>query len=237
MDQAIGRNDAEALSALLADEPRLTGTPIPVGQDWGEEQWLALHRAAEGGAGVLVGLLLEAGASVDARTRFRTPMHGRETALILAARSGHDGVAKLLLDHHADADLLDANHRSALSHAAEAGHTAIVKRLLGVGSAVDPVDDAGRTPLHWAIQGGHVEAAMDLIDAGADPNHRCPKEPKGYTPLHRCFSINRPEMRRVVDQLVAAGADHTLRDPRFNRTATELREGASMGPEGRPPRG
>lgn len=222
MDQAIQAGDEAALRLLLEAEPRLTGTPIPVPRDWGEEMWLGLHRASQGGSADLVELLLNAGASIDARTRFRTPMHGRETPLILAARFGHDDVAKLLLDRHADVDLLDANHRSALSHASAAGHAALARRLVGFGSAVDPVDDADRTPLHWAIQGGHVEVAMDLIDAGADPNHRCPKEPLGYTPLHRCFSINRPEMRHVVDQLVAAGADQTLRDPRHSKTAEEL---------------
>ena len=223
MDQAIEADDASALADLLRAEPRLTGTPIPVKRDWGEEMWLGLHRAAEQGGLGLVRLLLDRGASIDARTRFRTPMHGRETPLILASRFGRADVAKLLLDRHAGVDLLDANHRSALSHAAEAGHTPIVERLIGFGAAVDPVDDSGRTPLHWAIAGGHVEIAIELIEAGADPNHLCPKEPMGYTPLHRCFSVNRPEMRHVVDHLVAAGADQTLRDPRHGKTASELR--------------
>eukprot|EP00752_Nemacystus_decipiens_P014045 g12481.t1 len=170
----------------------------------------------------LVQLLLDAGASVDARTRFRTPMHGRETALIIASRCGHADVVKQLLDCHAEVELLDANHRSALSGATEAGHAPIVDWLIGYGAAIDPVDDSGRTPLHWAIAGGHTGVAIALIDAGADPNHLCPKEPLGYTPLHRCFSVNQPEMRHIVDRLVAAGADQTLCDPRHGKTASEL---------------
>lgn len=221
MDQAIEHGDVAALSALLDNEPRLTGTPIPVNRDWGEEMWLGLHRAAEVGHVALVELLLDHGASIDARTRFRTPMHGRATALILAAAQGHDAVTKLLLDRHAAIDLLDANHQSALGFAAEKGHVAIVTRLVGSGCAVDPVDDQGRTPLHWAIEGGHVNAALMLIDAGADVNHQCPKEPGGFTPLHRCTTVG-TAMDVVVDRLTQAGADATLRDPRFGKIAGEL---------------
>lgn len=221
MDQAIERGDVAGLAALLSDEPRLTGTPIPVKRDWGEEMWLGLHRAAERGAVGLVELLLDHGASIDARTRFRTPMHGRATALILASAQGYGAVVKLLIDRHAAVDLLDANHRSALGFAAEVGHTVVVQRLLGVGCAVDPVDDSGRTPLHWAIAGCHVDAALMLIDAGAQVDHQCPKEPGGFTPLHRC-AVAGSAMDLVVDRLRGAGADPTLRDPRFGKTAAEL---------------
>ena len=221
MDQAIERGDAAALQALLQAEPRLTGTPIPVPRDWGEEMWLGLHRAAERGSEALAGLLLDAGASIDARTRFRTPMHGRETPLILAGRYGHDAVTELLLKRHADVGLLDANHRSALSHAAEAGHASIVERLVGTGCEVDPVDDSGRTPLHWAIAGGHVDVALRLIEAGAGVDHLCPKEPAGYTPLHRCASVGEA-LNPVADRLRLAGADTTLRDPRHGKSAADL---------------
>ena len=221
MDQAIGRGDEAALAGLLNREPRLTGTPIPVKRDWGEEMWLGLHRAAEAGAAGLVRLLLDAGASVDARTRFRTPMHGRSTPLILASRCGHGEVVALLMQRHAEADLLDANHRSALSYAAEVGHGEIVDRLTGVGCAVDPVDDQGRTPLHWAIAGGHAGVALALIGAGADVDHLCPKEPAGYTPLHRC-AIAGQAMDTVAERLRQAGADTTLRDPRLGKSADEL---------------
>lgn len=221
MDQAIGRGDAAALEALLSAESRLTGTPIPVRRDWGEEMWLGLHRAAEQGDAALVGLFLDHGASTDARTRFRTPMHGRETPMIIASRCGHGGIVKLLMDRHADLDLLDANHRSALSHAAQSGDKAVVACLLGAGCAVDPVDDQGRTPLHSAIAGGHVGCAFALIEAGSAVDHLCPKEPAGYTPLHRCASMG-GAMDGVAQRLRQAGADAALRDPRFGKTAAEL---------------
>lgn len=222
MDQAIERGDESVLAGLLTAEPRLTGTPIPVKREWGEEMWLGLHRAAERGGLALVALLLDAGASVDARTRFRTPMHGRETALMLASRQGHEAVVGLLMEGLAAVDLLDANHRSALSHAAEVGHTSVVARLIGVDCALDGVDDQGRTPLHWAIAGGHTASAIVLIEAGADMDHRCPKEPAGYTPLHRCASVGQA-MDAVADRLRQAGADMTLKDPRFNQTADDLK--------------
>jgi len=221
MDQAIQGGDEAVLAALLDAEPRLTGTPIPVERDWGEEMWLGLHRAAAIGGVGMVGLLLEAGASIDARTRFRTPMHGRETALLIASRCGHDQIVDQLLGRHADAGLLDANHRSALSHAAEAGSVEVIERLIDAGAEVDAVDDQQRTPLHWAIAGGHTDPALALIDGGADVDHACPKEPGGFTPLHRCASAG-GAMARVAEQLKEAGADTTLRDPRFGKTAQEL---------------
>lgn len=221
LDQAIGHGDAAAVGALLAAEPRLTGTPIPVDRAWGEEMWLGLHRAAELGRHDCAGLLLGAGASVDARTRFRTPMHARETALLIASYCGHLPLVELLLDHHASIDLLDATHRSALSHAVGSGHLSIVKRLITCHAERDTADDQQRTPLHWAIQGGRVEIALALIDAGVEVNHACPKEPNGYTPLHRCASVGE-SIRPVFERLVAAGADRSLRDPRHGLTADEL---------------
>ena len=94
--------------------------------------------------------------------------------------------------------------------------------MLGVGCAVDPVDDSGRTPLHWAIAGGHAAVALALIKAGAEINHRCPKEPAGFTPLHRCATAG-TAMDEVAEQLKQAGADTTLRDPRHEKTAADLR--------------
>lgn len=206
LDRAIDAGDADTARALLADEPRLTGTAIPVERDWGEEVWLALHRAADTGQAELVALLLEAGASVDARTRFRTPMHARRTPLMLASAAGHEAVVRLLLERGADASLLDADHRSALSLAARAGHLAVVRRLIEAGAPLDPVDDQQRTPLHAAIAAGHPEAAMALIDAGADVDHRCPKEPSAATPLARCAAKGEA-MDAVAQRLTEAGAD------------------------------
>lgn len=209
VDAAIRAGDEPALRSLLSAEPRLTGTPIPVPRDWGEEMWLALHRAAEQGDDRLVSALIEHDASIDGRTRFRTPMHGRETPLLIASRQGHEAVVQLLLKHHADKSLLDATHRSALSHAAGQGHVGVVRLLIDAHAALDPVDDQQRTPLHWAIQGGHRDAAIALIEAGADVNHRCPKEPAGLTPLKRCQSKGEA-MQAVADRLAQAGADTAI---------------------------
>lgn len=221
LDQAIRSGDDAAVKDLLAHEPRLTGTPIPVARDWGEEMWLGLHVAVQAGHAGITAQLLDAGATPDARTRFRTPMHGRQTALMLAVCQRHADVAGLLLQRGADAELLDANHRSALSYAAEHGGDEVLGLLLERGVPVDPVDDQDRTPLHWAIAQGRADTAIALIEAGADVDHTCPKEPAGYTPLHRCASAGHA-MDRVAQRLHQAGADTTLADPRFGRTAQML---------------
>lgn len=222
LELAIHENETQTVRSLIDQEPRLTGTPIPVQRDWGEEMWLGLHLAAEAGRAEIARLLLDANASVDARTRFRTPMHARQTALMLASAVGHAEIVKQLLAAQADVSLLDANHRSPLSMAAEAGHSSIIAQLIDAHAPIDPVDDQQRTPLHWAIAGGHVDAALALIDAGADLDHRCPKEPAGFTPLHRATALGEP-LHKIVDKLINAGADTTLRDPRHGKTASELK--------------
>lgn len=211
MDQVITAGDVSELASLLSHEPRLTGTPIPVPREWGEEMWLALHRAVEQGKSGMVNLLLDSAASIDSRTRFRTPMHARETPLMIASRCGHETIVKDLIDRHAALDLLDANHCSALSHAAQKGHDTIVRRLLDAGCRVDTVDDQGRTPLHSSIAGGHVASALLLIEAGSDLGHRCPKEPAGTTPLHRCRSIG-GKMDQVASYILDRQQNQPLSD-------------------------
>lgn len=220
-DRAIQQGDTAALLELLQNEPRLTGTAIPVQRDWGEEIWLPLHRACSLDRLEAAALLLQADASVDARTRFRTPMHARQTPLMLAAAGGFACIVELLLQHRADVHLIDANDRSALSHAAAAGHTQIIRRLIAAHAELDPVDEQHRTPLHSAIANGRVAAALALIEAGADPNHTCPKEPAGYTPLHRCASAG-PTTDAIRDGLLQSGADPSLRDPRNQKTYLDL---------------
>ncbi len=111
-----------------------------------------------------------------------------DTALIIAARLGHQDVVAYLLEHGADPALANPHGDSPLAVAAEQGHAKIVSLILAKG--VDP--DEGRqstpsftgsalvgmkaeehnTPLMKAAQGGHINAVRVLLDAKSDPNIR-----------------------------------------------------------------
>lgn len=224
---AAAAGDGSSIDALLADRPGLVSVYVTEPRDWGDEMWLAIHHAAEHGRVEAARKLLDAGASADSRTRFRTPMHARETAVLIAARHGHAALLKLLLDRHGQVEVRDALHQSPLTHAAGNGHAEAVELLIDRGAMLDAEDDQQRTPLHHAIRGGHLEVAHRLILAGADTNHRCPKEPAGYTPLHRCVSAGEA-MRGVARLLVERGADTAAADPRYGKTAADLAADANL---------
>lgn len=224
---AVRGADRAVVEQLLAQWPELVNVYVSEPRDWGEEYWLALHYAAAVGDVSVARRLLDAGASPDSRTRFRTPMHARESAVLIACKHGHAELVRLLLDRHGQFEVRDSNHISALSHAAAIGSEQIVDILLGRGAMVDPVDDQQRTPLHHAIRGGHAEVARQLIAAGADVNHLCPKEPGGYTPLHRCVTAGEA-MVDVARLLLERGAERDAADPRFGKTARDLAVDAGL---------
>ncbi|MEM9020000.1 MAG: ankyrin repeat domain-containing protein [Planctomycetota bacterium] len=224
---SVREADAAAVGEMLLRRPGLANVYVLELCDWGEEYWLALHHAAVVGEVQVARLLLDAGASPDSRTRFRTPMHARESAVLIAVKHGRVDLVRLLLDRNGQFEVRDANHVSALSHAAAIGSEPIIEMLLGRGAMTDPIDDQQRTPLHHAIRGAHTGAAKQLVRAGADVNHLCLKEPTGYTPLHRCVSVGQ-DMIGVARLLLERGADVQAADPRHGKTARDLAEAAGL---------
>jgi len=95
------------------------------------------------------------------------------TPLAWAARNGHEGVVKILLERNVDPDRADKNNLAPLGWACIKGHEGVVKLLLERES-VDPnrpdVDD--RTPLVCAATEGHEGVVKLLLERGdVDPNH------------------------------------------------------------------
>ena len=114
------------------------------------------------------------------------------TPLMWAAKHGHQGVVKLLLQQkHTQPDMSDAKYgRTALSWAAESGHEGVVKLFCGrlfAGSGSisrrwgktpqvmgalfgrkyvnsDRPDNGGRTPLSWAAGSGHGGVVKLLLE-------------------------------------------------------------------------
>ena len=151
--------DLASVRALLSD-----GADVNAPQGDG---MTALHWAARAANADLAGLLLEAGADVDAATRI-----GAYTPLHLASEVGGSDVVGLLLEAGAEqtATTADVGGATPLHLAAGAGEADAVRLLLEHGGDAD-VREArwGQTPLMYAAARGREAAARALLEGGADP--------------------------------------------------------------------
>ena len=140
---------------------------------------------------ILVKLLLEEGADVDATDRDgHSPLYvalmARNTRVaqeLVAAGAQFDPSALLrelalndvgdrdaigfLLAHGADINQTDANGDSALHLAVSRGYRVVVKYLIKAGADVNAVNGAGATPLAIALEGGSPEIIDMLQRNGA----------------------------------------------------------------------
>ncbi|KAK7074366.1 hypothetical protein SK128_009451 [Halocaridina rubra] len=125
-----------------------------------------LHLAAHGGFGIIVQMLIDADAYVDARDMDgNTPLH-------LASQQGesHLPVIKLLFTAGANIDLANHTGVTCAHFAALNGYNSIVKFALENGFHVDCGGPSGNTLLHCASQEGHSQTVNLLISKGAKLN-------------------------------------------------------------------
>ena len=132
------------------------------------EQTDLMWAAAEGHTPV-VEALIAAGADVHATLR------SGFTPMFFAVREGHIGVAKVLLEAGVDVN--------ALLERVKDGPDPTVNN-----ATYRPVDD-GMSPLLLAVRNGHFELAIELVEAGADPNDRR----TGFAPLHTMTWVRKPD--------------------------------------------
>ena len=144
-----------------------------------------------------------------------TPDAGGNSALMAAARQGHDAVVQLLIERGADVNYMVPSHEgaaSALQAALDApdfkeAHMNIIRRLLHSGADVKGRNSAGRSPLLFAADHGRWEAAGLLIEKGADVNEA---DLKGGFPLliAACNGYD-----RFVGLLLEKGANLAMTTP------------------------
>jgi ankyrin repeat protein len=155
----------------------------------------ALHWAAHWDDIEMAGLLVRAGAYVQAANRYGV------TPLVLACANGSDRMVDLLLKAKADPNTVSGDGETVLMTAARTGNAAAVKLLIAAGANVNAKENwRGQTPLMWAAAEGHTEASKALISAGAEINTR---SKTGFTPL--LFAV-REGRADVVHILLKAGA-------------------------------
>ena len=139
----------------------------------------ALYFAVMAGDAKTVGVLLDAGASMD-----RMKILGRFpfSPLLYATFTGDADLVEYLISKGANPNEVDDDGISTLGWAAVANHARTVQTLINRGAQVNHVDKYGMTPLLYAtsIDYGDTVVIEKLIAAGAD---RTVKTKEGLTAL------------------------------------------------------
>ena len=163
----------------------------------------ALLLAAEYGEDKSIELLLKNGTKAGSRN------NRKMTALIMAARYGYPGIARMLLnpettEHEglskSEIDEQDDDGFSALHWAVFKGHEEIVQRLLSSNADVSLNDRDKNTALHLAAILGYESFAKALLNKGADwtvknkdnKSARDKAEDYGYDTIVKLFDSYRP---------------------------------------------
>ncbi|KAM9847129.1 receptor-interacting serine/threonine-protein kinase 4 [Aulostomus maculatus] len=155
-----------------------------------EDQYTALHWAAQNGDEAITRLLLDRGAAINETDgQGRTPSH-------IACQHGQENVIRVLLSRGADVQIKGKDNWTALHLAAWQGHLGIVKLLVKqAGADVDGQTTDGRTPLHLASQRGQYRVARILIELGADIHM---KSAALNTPLHVAAETGHTSTSRLL---------------------------------------
>jgi len=128
-------------------------------------------RAVEAGDATGVTELLNKGMDPN------TPDAAGHTALMVAARLGHESLVAMLVARKADLSRRSPQGDTALMMASLKGHVGVARILVNRGA---PVRQEGWTPLHYAAFEGRAEMIRYLLDQGADKDAIAPN---GYSAL------------------------------------------------------
>jgi ankyrin repeat protein len=154
-----------------------------------------LHYAALYGLHAIVEFLVVQ-YSQDIHSRY---FNEEEAPLHLASQRGHEDVARLLIEHGADAT---AQSKYGTTPLHGASREEVARLLLEHGADATAQTSDGSTPLHHASRKRHDDVSRLLLKHGADATARATD---GSTPLHWVWS------EEVARLLLEHGADATAR--------------------------
>ena len=241
---AVSRNDAEMVDLLLK-----AGANVNVANDYGAT---ALYVASTNADEPIVKKLLDAKANPNAAlSSGETPLmqaarrgkvevvrallargansnakesNGGQTALMWAISERHSTVADELVKRGADVHARSNGGSTALMFAAQQGDAESARILLAAGArANDRIDLNGQTPLIIASAMGHEAVAVQLLEAGADPDA---VDRIGFSSLHR--AVRDKSAVGIVKALLKHDADPNLRLNQA-RTASATEYGSPLG--------
>ncbi|KTF37224.1 quinoprotein dehydrogenase-associated putative ABC transporter substrate-binding protein [Xanthomonas vesicatoria] len=198
---ALDAGDAVRAAWLLrhgadANTPNLLGEP-------------PLHQAIRNQEPDLVGLLLDAGARLEARDA------SGWTALMKAAWANDADSVTRLVGKRAPVDTVSGDGWSALDLAVSYADASVVQALLAAGANVKRANAKGFTPVMFAVARDDPAILDALLARGADVGHA---NQAGVTALMLAAAAGRDD---VAKRLLAAGADPAARN-RGGKTAATL---------------
>ncbi|KAJ5346977.1 uncharacterized protein N7506_000230 [Penicillium brevicompactum] len=152
-------------------------------------------------------LLLEYGAMAN------SVAFDKHTPLLRAVRSNQESKVSLLLNHGADAHILERRTGMNLLHIAASKNASlgIMKMLIDNGIPMDSQDRQGRTPLQVAVTYSSTRAVSLLLRLGANPNFKNEIQFwNGWTALFYAAtksSNSRSDNKTIIRTLVKHGAE------------------------------
>ncbi len=163
--------------------------------------WTALHYAVSEGYREIVKLLLEKNdVDINAKTC------DSKSSLAIALEKGHVGIAKVLISHGANMEIIDELDDLETHPLFSPQNNYMMEYMLNHGANPNMWTCDGRTPLHIAAQNGRDRMLDILVENGADIDQQ---DKDGCSPLmlaikegHRPFTIG----------ILALGADANISD-------------------------
>lgn len=181
--------EAGASLAVISEKPFYSGTPLSVAAKRGDEE--------------MVSLLLEHDPNLmdEENEDDETALIDNETALMMAASSGHAAVVSILLAYGANATLRRSDGQTALHLAAAQKSGRVVTLLANAHPDIDIVDKDQQTPLHRAARSGRINIMNTLLEKNAS---LLAEDKSGFTVLGCAIQAGHLP---VVEYLVEKKAD------------------------------